>query len=181
MLNKSLVKLTGDDKIFEPERQIIFDDKGKLTPNAQKQQDEHRARLVEAWKDRIPTGPLHTGYVVQDIRNIKNQSPEDIRILLQGLATYTQIRIAPFMKKKYITEQQAEQGIQLGLHKDRPSVQWEEKNAGVPQGAPTSCSLATLALRRFEKKLEIICYADDVIYFPESSDCDPIDDLTDLR
>jgi hypothetical protein len=48
MLNKSLVKLTGEDKIFEPDRQIIFDDKGKLTPNAQKGQDEHRQRLVEA-------------------------------------------------------------------------------------------------------------------------------------
>jgi hypothetical protein len=101
--------------------------------------------------------------------------------LLQGLATYTQIRIAPFMKKKYITEQQAEQGIQLGLHKDRPTVQWEEKNKGVPQGAPTSCSLATLALRRFERIYDIICYADDVIYFPKSSDCDPAYDLTDER
>lgn len=51
---------------------------------------------------------------------------------------------------------------------------------GVPQGAPTSCSLATLALRPLERKYNIVIYADDVIYFPESSDCNPYNDLTDL-
>lgn len=41
-------------------------------------------------------------------------------------------------------------------------------NLGVPQGAPTSCSLATLALRTIEERvkdqgLEMVAYADDVI------------------
>jgi hypothetical protein len=43
---------------------------------------------------------------------------------------------------------------------------------GVPQGAPTSCSLATLALRRLEEKLKVLFYADDVFYFPEKAEGD---------
>jgi len=50
---------------------------------------------------------------------------------------------------------------------------------GVPQGAPTSCSIATLALRGIEEKLDVIIYADDIIYFPSSSDVDPVKDLSD--
>jgi len=52
---------------------------------------------------------------------------------------------------------------------------------GVPQGAPTSCSVATLALRRLESLYDILFYADDVFYFPDSSTRDPIEDLTDKR
>lgn len=47
------------------------------------------------------------------------------------------------------------------------------KDRGVPQGAPTSCSIATLALRFIENKLDVIIYADDVIYFPKDSSQDP--------
>ena len=53
------------------------------------------------------------------------------------------------------------------------------KKQGVPQGAPTSCSTATLALRHLDN-LDCLFYADDVIYFPKSSDCDPYMDLTKL-
>lgn len=42
-----------------------------------------------------------------------------------------------------------------------PSVQ---KTYGVPQGAPTSCSTATLALRPGEKRVEGVRYADDGVY-----------------
>jgi hypothetical protein len=48
---------------------------------------------------------------------------------------------------------------------------------GVPQGAPTSCSLSTLALRNLERNKSILFYADDVIYFPSSSTDDPVKDL----
>lgn len=48
---------------------------------------------------------------------------------------------------------------------------------GVPQGAPTSCSIATLALREIERKYDVLIYADDILYFPKSSDCNPIEDL----
>jgi len=51
------------------------------------------------------------------------------------------------------------------------------KKKGVPQGAPTSCSLATLSLRHLEH-LNLICYADDVLYFPSSGDCNPLKDLS---
>lgn len=51
------------------------------------------------------------------------------------------------------------------------------KDRGVPQGAPTSCSLATLVLRIL-KDLDVVIYADDLIYFPKSSDCDPVRDLS---
>jgi len=50
------------------------------------------------------------------------------------------------------------------------------KKEGVPQGAPTSCSLATLALRHL-KNYKLLIYADDLIYFPKTSDCDPYMDL----
>lgn len=40
------------------------------------------------------------------------------------------------------------------------------KYNGVPQGAPTSCSLATLVLRRIEKQVKCVIYADDLIIFP---------------
>jgi len=50
------------------------------------------------------------------------------------------------------------------------------KKEGVPQGAPTSCSLATLALRHLDN-YKLLIYADDLIYFPKSSECDPYMDL----
>jgi len=49
------------------------------------------------------------------------------------------------------------------------------KDRGVPQGAPTSCSLATLALRFIEDKRDVVIYADDIIFFPNKleSEHDP--------
>jgi hypothetical protein len=52
------------------------------------------------------------------------------------------------------------------------------KLRGVPQGAPTSCSLATLALRYLEYFYKIIAYADDIIYFPKDPSKDHANDLT---
>jgi len=52
---------------------------------------------------------------------------------------------------------------------------------GVPQGAPTSCSVATLVLRWIEERFDVIIYADDIIYFPTSSDCDPVVDLSNVE
>lgn len=54
------------------------------------------------------------------------------------------------------------------------------KLRGVPQGAPTSCSLATLVLRNLTARLKnILFYADDVFYFPKDPDADHVKDLTD--
>jgi len=48
------------------------------------------------------------------------------------------------------------------------------KEVGVPQGAPTSCSLATLALRPLEQLIDCVLYADDGVYAPHTSDVDPV-------
>jgi retron-type reverse transcriptase len=45
-------------------------------------------------------------------------------------------------------------------------LNWAGK--GVPQGAPISCSLATLALRKLENSIDCVLYADDGLYFPVS-------------
>lgn len=47
------------------------------------------------------------------------------------------------------------------------------KTVGVPQGAPTSCSLATLCLRHVERMIKSVIYADDLMVFPKSSSTDP--------
>jgi hypothetical protein len=53
------------------------------------------------------------------------------------------------------------------------------KKVGVPQGAPTSCSLSTLALRWLERLHpgKLLFYADDIILFPEHADSHPPDVL----
>jgi len=48
-----------------------------------------------------------------------------------------------------------------------------KKKIGVPQGAPTSCSLATLVLRPLEERLCILAYADDTVTAFDSPDVNP--------
>jgi len=50
---------------------------------------------------------------------------------------------------------------------DQLSLAIPRKEVGVPQGAPTSCSLATMALRPLERRkdIDLLFYADDVIGF----------------
>lgn len=59
------------------------------------------------------------------------------------------------------------------------ALQWMApvKSEGVPQGAATSCSSSTIALRGIEDKYDVLIYADDIIYFPKTSDVDPAEDL----
>lgn len=48
-------------------------------------------------------------------------------------------------------------------------IEQNVKDKGVPQGAPTSCSLATLVIRKLiQDGLKLLAYADDVIYFPRN-------------
>lgn len=51
-----------------------------------------------------------------------------------------------------------------------PSV---TKTEGVPQGAPTSCSTATLALRPGESRVDGVRYADDGVYIGKIEECLP--------
>jgi hypothetical protein len=62
-----------------------------------------------------------------------------------------------------------------------PIIQGITKDKGVPQGAPTSCSLATLSLRYLEKLYKILFYADDVIYFPKDPNADHVRALSDFN
>lgn len=54
---------------------------------------------------------------------------------------------------------------------DKPSL---TKDEGVPQGAATSCSLATLVLRYLERDEDLILYADDILLFPKTSTENPL-------
>lgn len=45
-----------------------------------------------------------------------------------------------------------------------------KKDWGVPQGAPTSCSLSTLVLREIERQVKCVIYADDLIIFPKEGE-----------
>lgn len=54
-----------------------------------------------------------------------------------------------------------------------------DKVIGVPQGAPTSCSVATLCLRDIETRLKSVLYADDGVYSPETSSDSEIEKVED--
>lgn len=53
------------------------------------------------------------------------------------------------------------------------------KTEGVPQGAPTSCSIATLCLRDIELRMKCVLYADDGIYSPATSSDEEIGKVED--
>lgn len=201
-VNKSPVKLTKEDKIPEPDRAIIFDTKGVLTDNAKDNQFEFNDRLVKGWEGRIPGEKLIIGKEA-DLRGLKTPDPNSILTMFQGMATLTPIPDArqgdinalssgfhpddkkagdDFYERAALYRKTATRetiAMSWGISPDRPSVQWLEKDKGVPQGAPTSCSLATLALRSLESKYDVIIYADDIIYFPTTAKCNPLKDLED--
>jgi hypothetical protein len=90
--------------------------------------------------------------------------------LLEGCGTYWELsdlrRNPGFVLLKYVEIQWA---LLSSFGKE---TKFHDMLKGVPQGAPTSCSLATLALRRLEEKLKVLFYADDVFYFPEKAEGD---------
>jgi len=57
-INKSIVRLTKEDKIPEPERKIIFDQRGKLTENAKSNQDDFNSRVAKSFNDRLLMGKV---------------------------------------------------------------------------------------------------------------------------
>lgn len=130
-LNRSIPKLTNEDKIPEPDRFVVENSGGAM--NVQKQGDQ------------FSIGSRPRGF-----------------------------------KRKYAED---EMDVWKAMGLKAPPASWykskQKKEVGVPQGAPTSCSLATLALRSLESKYDVIIYADDIIYFPTSGNCNPIKDLTD--
>jgi len=50
---------------------------------------------------------------------------------------------------------------------------------GVPQGAPTSCSVSTLCLRPLERKYDAVMYSDDgLIFFDKGVEVDKDPEIT---
>jgi hypothetical protein len=146
-LNKSLVKLQAKDKIEEPDRMYPFDKFGEPNPQADPTKDP---RLISANAFALYMSNPRMFPTLQDAVN------------------YVQ-------KEKQKPE--SERTIPLNIYYIDETATNTVKDRGVPQGAPTSCSLATLCLRTF-KNLNVLFYADDVIYFPKSSNCDPVKDLS---
>lgn len=106
------------------------------------------------------------------------KSPLLLECLVEGCGLYWELddlrRNPEFILLKYVEIQWA---LLSSFGKE---TKFHEMLKGVPQGAPTSCSLATLALRRLESRLrKVLFYADDVFYFPANPEDDHLKALTD--
>lgn len=124
-LNRSLPKLTEKDLVKEVTRQVYLNSSGKPNPDMDMKYDTEN--LMSQWI------PLERA----------NQNPE--LHLLAGLTTvnaatkpYQTVFAENFDRFKHLPE----------------FMQFMTKGRGVPQGAPTSCSLATLAFRPLEKQMD---------------------------
>jgi hypothetical protein len=147
-LNESLVELTEDDKITEPDRKVIITKDDKYNPQADPAKDP-RAVSGHGFLEYINNPGIYKTLFDAE------------KAVRQGKARFKDVD--PSYPKKLLLQSTGEPLMKMN---------------GVPQGAPTSCSTATLPLRFLEAKYELLLYADDVIYFPKSVDCNPIKDLT---
>jgi len=147
-LNESLVQLTEDDKITEPDRKVIITKDDKNNPQADPAKDP-RAVSGHGFLEYINNPGIYKTLFDAE------------KAVRQGKARFKDVD--PSYPKKLLLQSTGEPLMKMN---------------GVPQGAPTSCSTATLPLRYLEAKYELIIYADDVIYFPKSADCNPEKDLT---
>jgi len=147
-LNESLVELTEEDKISEPDRKVIITKDDKYNPQANPELDP-RAISGHGFLEYINNPGVYKTLFDAE------------KAVRQGKALYKNVE--PSYPKKLLLQSTGDPVMKMN---------------GVPQGAPTSCSTATLPLRFLEAKYELLLYADDVIYFPKSSDCNPIKDLT---
>jgi hypothetical protein len=147
-LNESLVQLTEEDKIAEPDRNVIITKDDRYNPQANAKNDP-RAISGHGYLEYINNpGAYKTLFDAE-------------KAVRQGKARFKDVD--PSYPKKLLLQSTGEPLMKMN---------------GVPQGAPTSCSTATLPLRFLEAKYELLLYADDVIYFPKSADCNPVKDLT---
>lgn len=137
-----MVKLTKEDKIPELDRLVLFD---KSKPNSQLSLHELFMKEVN-----VMHGPL----TEENKEEIMAMTEEDIERASEILGIVF------------------EESTWNSLTSANPDlIEWSQEHtrkAGVPQGAPTSCSLATLALRGIEEKIEKAgginkMYADDQI------------------
>jgi len=147
-INKSLVKLQSQDKIEETDRMYPFDKFGIPNPQADPKKDP---RLISA---------------------------NAFTLYMSNPQLFPTINDAVKFVQAEKAKMPEERSIPLNTYYVDETMTNVTKDRGVPQGAPTSCSLSTLALRRLESNHEILFYADDVIYFPQNSTSNPIKMLT---
>lgn len=147
-LNESLVQLQEKDKIKERDRAVQLDKHGNPNPQADPEQNP-----------QVVSGHAYLEYTSHPDRYKSIWEAEQAVRKGKGLLK----EVDPSYPRKLYIPSTGEPYTKMN---------------GVPQGAPTSCSTATLALRFLERKLDILFYADDVIYFPKSSTVDPIRDLS---
>jgi hypothetical protein len=188
-LNSSIPKLECEDKVYEPDRNYPFLSSGHLNPEAG----------LQFFPDVILRDSVSPG-TVKDLPNpyepelpIQESKPKPARksplITLDDLLAeidnpppieekipeYPQ---GPLIRHKGILYE-PDQLISIRskpLRSDLlgiPIIMANVKDKGVPQGAPTSCSLATLVIRKLvQLGLKLLVYADDVIYFPRDPHAD---------
>lgn len=147
-INKSLVKLQAKDKIEETDRMYPFDKFGVPNPQADPTRDP---RLISA---------------------------NAFTLYMSNPTLFPTINDAVKFVQAEKAKLPEERSIPLNTYYVDETMTNVTKDRGVPQGAPTSCSLSTLALRRLESNYEILFYADDVIYFPQNSTSNPVKTLT---
>lgn len=170
-----------------PEKEVIFlEDLNKSQPTLQDEDkvDEFKVRQYNYISECLSKELNPTGQYWEPIRKEIEEafgssnpleSPLLLECLLEGCGEYWELsdlqRNPNLVLLKYVE-------IQWALSSSfGETSKFYGMLKGVPQGAPTSCSLATLALRPLEAKSRVIEYADDVIYFPESSKENPIETL----
>jgi hypothetical protein len=155
-LNGSIPKLTSDDKIHEPDRNFPFLSSGKFNP--------------EAGMEQFP------GLILRE--TIGSALPNPFALDDDGRPPLIRYNGELYEPDELIWIRSKERASNLmGI----PIIQGITKDKGVPQGAPTSCSLATLSLRYLEKLYKILFYADDVIYFPKDPNADHVRALSDFN
>jgi len=152
-LNKSFARLCEDDKIKELDRDIPL--------------EYDRALNLQSGVGNIGSGPLLREIPIKGIprRGLKAEKAFDPRpplIRINGVDYEPDQLIR--IRSKNIREKNL-----WGLFIIKDKI----KELGVPQGAATSCSFATLVLRGLERLLDVLIYADDIIWFPKSSSEDP--------
>lgn len=144
----ALVKLLDEPNIFEADLKGFFDNVSHMG-----------LELIMKLDLRIP-----------------GKEAEFITSLNQSVVTLPEEQLLPERHRNKVTRSLIE-GV-VDLTKDASvgfPLETMLVNEGVPQGAPTSCSIATLALRQLEKlEKKMIAYADDFITFPKYSFVDPV-------
>jgi len=151
-LNQSVVKLPSDLKI--PESVDVVHLNTRL----------NKGYKVNSWTNK------QEGEVT-----IVTEKGKEIKVLLPSLEFFAKdIVDLDNVNQEFFYESKEDLNSTLGLalsDYDDTLFLSKELEVGVPQGAPTSCSFSTLALRHLEDR-NVVIYSDDFIDSPDSSNLD---------